>query len=53
VASLDEEDGALVWTMRSSTDRFRGLFTDDGNTITSHWEQLDDEGAGGRGWTSR
>jgi hypothetical protein len=41
-ASLAEEDGALAWNMRSRTDRFRGGFGDDGNTITGHWEQLDD-----------
>jgi Protein of unknown function (DUF1579) len=42
-ASLAEDDGALVWNMRSPTDRFTGTFSDDGNTITGHWEQLDDE----------
>jgi hypothetical protein len=42
-ASLAEEEGALVWSMRSATDRFTGSFSDDGNTITGHWEQLDDE----------
>jgi hypothetical protein len=29
--------------MRSSADRFAGRFSDDGNTITGHWEQLDDD----------
>jgi Protein of unknown function (DUF1579) len=42
-ASLAEEDGALVWRMRSPADRFTGTFSDDGNTITGHWEQLDSE----------
>jgi hypothetical protein len=42
-ASLVEADGALVWTMRSDADRFTGTFRDDGNTISGHWEQLDDE----------
>lgn len=42
-ARLTEEDGALVWSMRSSQDRFTGTFSKDGNTITGHWEQLDDE----------
>jgi hypothetical protein len=42
-ATLVEEDDALVWTMRSSADRFAGRFSDDGNTITGHWEQLDDD----------
>jgi Protein of unknown function (DUF1579) len=42
-ARLTEEDGALVWSMRSSQDRFTGTFSKDGNTITGHWEQLGDE----------
>ena len=42
-ASLAEEDGALVWSMRSPADRFTGSFGDDGNTITGHWDRLDDE----------
>jgi hypothetical protein len=42
-ASLAEEDGGLVWRMRSARDRFTGTFSDDGNTIDGHWEQLDDE----------
>jgi hypothetical protein len=42
-ASLAEEDGALVWSMRSKSDRFRGVFSQDGNTITGQWEQLDSE----------
>ena len=37
-ASLAEEDGALVWRMRSRDDRFTGTFSDDGNTIIGHWE---------------
>jgi hypothetical protein len=40
-ASLVEEGGSLVWSMRSAADRFRGTFSDDGNTITGHWERLD------------
>jgi Protein of unknown function (DUF1579) len=40
-ASLSEEDGALVWRMRSEQDRFTGRFSDDGDTITGHWESLD------------
>lgn len=39
-ASLVEEDGVLVWRMRSNADRFTGTFSDDGNTITGHWESL-------------
>jgi hypothetical protein len=41
-ATLIEEEGALVWTMRSQTDRFAGRFTSDGNTINGHWERLDE-----------
>jgi hypothetical protein len=37
-ASLTEEDGALVWRMWSEADRFVGTFSDDGDTITGHWE---------------
>jgi hypothetical protein len=40
-ASLTEEEGSLVWSMRSQGDRFTGRFSDDGNTITGQWEQLD------------
>jgi hypothetical protein len=43
-ANLADMDSALVWTMRSDADRFTGTFSEDGNTITGHWEQLDDEG---------
>jgi Protein of unknown function (DUF1579) len=42
-ARLTEDDGVLVWSMRSATDRFTGRFSDDRNTITGHWERLDDE----------
>jgi hypothetical protein len=42
-ATLGDEGGALVWTMRSATDRFTGSFSDDGNVITGHWEQLNEE----------
>jgi uncharacterized protein DUF1579 len=41
-ASLSEEDGTLVWTMRSETTRFTGMFSADGNTIAGHWEQTHD-----------
>jgi hypothetical protein len=43
-ASLAEEDGTLVWRMRSSSDRFAGRFSPDANQITGHWEQLDTQG---------
>jgi hypothetical protein len=42
-ASLSAEAGRLVWRMRSARDRFTGTFSDDGNTIEGHWEQLDDD----------
>ena len=42
-ASLAEEDGRLVWRMSSPRDRFTGSFSEDGNTITGHWERLDEE----------
>jgi hypothetical protein len=42
-ASLADEDGVLVVTMRSASDRFTGRFSDDGDVIAGHWEQLDDE----------
>jgi hypothetical protein len=44
-ASLHEEDGVLVWRMRSRTDRFTGTFSDDGDKITGHWEQLGESGS--------
>jgi Protein of unknown function (DUF1579) len=40
-AELTEEDGALVWRMRSEHDRFEGTFDDDRSVITGHWEQLE------------
>jgi Protein of unknown function (DUF1579) len=42
-ASITEENGTLVWSMWSASDRFTGAFTDDGNTIAGHWEQVDGE----------
>jgi hypothetical protein len=45
-ASLAEVGGALTWAMWSAADRFTGTFSEDGDTITGHWERLDDEG----GW---
>jgi hypothetical protein len=44
-ASVVEVDGALVWTMRSAAHRVTGTFSDDGNSISGHWERLDDEKA--------
>jgi hypothetical protein len=43
-ATLGEDGGALVWRMRSRTDRFTGTFSADGETITGHWEQVDGDG---------
>jgi hypothetical protein len=43
-ASLREDGGALVWRMQSRTDRFTGIFEDDGDRITGRWEQLDHAG---------
>jgi catechol 2,3-dioxygenase-like lactoylglutathione lyase family enzyme len=40
-ASFGELDGALTWTMRSKAHRFTGTFSDDGNSITGHWELHD------------
>jgi hypothetical protein len=42
-ASLDDDHGTLVWTMRSTRDRFTGAFDDGSRTITGHWEVLDAE----------
>jgi hypothetical protein len=42
-ASLREDGGALVWTMRSGRDRFTGTFNDERDLITGHWEALDDD----------
>jgi hypothetical protein len=42
-ASLDRDRGTLVWTMRSTRDRFTGVFDDGRRTITGHWEALDEE----------
>src|SRR5215216_1064614 len=43
-ASLGDENGALIWRMRSETDRFTGTFTDDRTAIVGHWEQRDSDG---------
>jgi Protein of unknown function (DUF1579) len=42
-ATLTDEDGTLVWRMRSARDRFTGAFGDDGNVITGHWETLGED----------
>jgi Protein of unknown function (DUF1579) len=48
-ASLEEVEGAQVWRMWSRSQRFAGRFSADGDTITGHWELLDDA-AGWRPW---
>jgi hypothetical protein len=40
-ASLTDEDGALVWTMISARNRFRGTFNAQRDLIAGHWELLD------------
>ena len=42
-ASLGENEGTLVWTMVSASDRFTGRFNDDRSVITGHWEALDED----------
>jgi Protein of unknown function (DUF1579) len=42
-ASLVADDGALVWSMRSTKGQFTGTFNDDRNVITGHWDALDDD----------
>jgi hypothetical protein len=42
-ANLVEDDGALVWTMRSKKDRFTGTFNDERNVIAGHWDALGDD----------
>jgi hypothetical protein len=41
-ATLEEESDGLVWTMRGEATKFAGRFSAGGNTITGHWELLDD-----------
>jgi hypothetical protein len=41
-AGLSEDDGVLVWTMRSKNDRFTGTFNDERDVITGHWDALDE-----------
>jgi uncharacterized protein DUF1579 len=43
-ANLTQQGEGLVWTMRSKTTRFTGIFSDDGSVITGHWELLHDTG---------
>jgi Protein of unknown function (DUF1579) len=46
---LSESGGELIWTMQSESDRFTGVFDDDGTTISGCWEL---RGADGR-WRLR
>ena len=52
-ASLEEEDGALVWRMQSASDRFAGTFADDGDTLRATGRRAATTPPGARGWTSR
>jgi hypothetical protein len=45
-ARLYEDGGTLVWTMQSADTRFTGTFSDEGGTITGHWEAKREA----RGW---
>jgi hypothetical protein len=45
-AQLTQERDGLTWRMRSETTRFTGVFDEDGNVITGHWELLQE----GRDW---
>jgi hypothetical protein len=42
-ATLAEDHGALLWTMRSEKDRFTGTFDHERGVITGHWEALHDD----------
>jgi hypothetical protein len=42
-ANLVEDDGTLVWIMRSKKNRFSGTFNDERNVITGHWDALGDD----------
>jgi hypothetical protein len=42
-ATLEKEGETLVWSMHSDTTRFAGEFGADGNTITGHWEVLNED----------
>jgi hypothetical protein len=43
-ANLTQEGEGLTWRMRSRTDRFTGVFNEDGSVLTGHWELLGDSG---------
>jgi hypothetical protein len=43
-ARLTEQDGGLVWSMRSASNRFTGVFNEERTTIAGHWELLGDDG---------
>ena len=42
-ATLTTKAGALVWTMVSQRNRFRGIFNADRDFITGHWDVVDDD----------
>jgi hypothetical protein len=41
-ASLGEEEGRLVWAMRTATERFRGTFSDDAQRLEGRWERREE-----------
>jgi hypothetical protein len=43
-ASLTQESEGRIWSMRSKTTRFTGIFSHDGSVITGNWELLHDSG---------
>jgi hypothetical protein len=43
-ASLTQEGEGLTWRMRTEKARFTGVFSDDGDVITGHWELLAESG---------
>jgi hypothetical protein len=43
-AKMIEEAGGLTWKMQSKKDRFTGVFSENRDVITGHWELLDEDG---------
>jgi hypothetical protein len=43
-AKMIEEAGGLMWKMQSKKDRFTGVFSENRDVITGHWELLDEDG---------
>jgi Protein of unknown function (DUF1579) len=42
-AQLAEQEGSLVWRMKSATTHFTGVFDEERTTIVGHWELLGDD----------